>query len=74
MKEMDLCLLSLFYQDCNIFLFKLLGNRILSVVLYTDRCETWSLVLRGECKFREFENKDLRRIFGSKKLRNKLIR
>jgi len=32
------------------------------VVLYG--CETWSLTLRGESRFREFENRVLRRIFG----------
>jgi len=37
---------------------------ILSVVLYG--CETWSLTLREERRLRVFENKVLRRIFGSK--------
>jgi hypothetical protein len=35
------------------------------VVLYG--CETWSLTLREEHKLRVFENKVLRRIFGSKR-------
>jgi hypothetical protein len=34
------------------------------VVLYG--CETWSLILREECRLRAFENRVLRRIFGSK--------
>ena len=36
---------------------------ILSVVLYG--CETWSLKLREERRLRVFENRVLRRIFGS---------
>jgi hypothetical protein len=38
---------------------------ILPVVLYG--CETWSLTLRKEHRLREFENRVLRRIFGSKR-------
>jgi hypothetical protein len=38
---------------------------ILPVVLYG--CETWSLTLREEHRLRVFENRVLRRIFGSKK-------
>jgi hypothetical protein len=38
---------------------------ILSVVLYV--CETWSLTVRDEHRVRVFENRVLRRIFGSKK-------
>jgi len=30
-------------------------------------CETWSLILREECGLRVFENRVLRRIFGSKR-------
>jgi hypothetical protein len=41
---------------------------ILPVVLYG--CETWSLILREECRLRVFENKLLRRIFGPERLRN----
>jgi hypothetical protein len=38
---------------------------ILPVVFYG--CETWSHTLREECRLRVFENKVLRRIFGSKR-------
>jgi hypothetical protein len=38
---------------------------ILPVVLYG--CETWSLTLREEHRFRVFENRVLRRIFGPKR-------
>jgi hypothetical protein len=38
---------------------------ILPVVLYG--CETWSLSLREEHRLRVFENRVLRRIFGSKR-------
>jgi hypothetical protein len=38
---------------------------ILPVVLYG--CETWSLTLREEHRLRVFENRVLRRIFGSKR-------
>jgi hypothetical protein len=38
---------------------------ILPVVLYG--CKTWSLTLREECRLRVFENRVLRRIFGSKR-------
>ena len=41
---------------------------ILPVVLYG--CETWSLTLREECRLRVFENRILRRIFGSKRDEN----
>jgi len=37
---------------------------ILPVVLYG--CETWSLKFREESRLRVFENRVLRRIFGSK--------
>jgi hypothetical protein len=30
-------------------------------------CETWSLILREERRLRVFENRMLRRIFGSKR-------
>jgi hypothetical protein len=43
---------------------------ILSVVLYG--CESWSLTLREERRLRVFENRVLRRIFGSQ--RDELIR
>ena len=38
---------------------------ILIVVLYD--CETWSLTLREEQRFRVFKNKVLRKIFGTKR-------
>ena len=41
---------------------------ILPVVLYG--CETWSLALREESRLRVFENRILRRIFGSKRDEN----
>ena len=37
---------------------------IMPVVLYG--CKTWSLTLREECRLRIFQNRILRRIFGSK--------
>ena len=44
---------------------KICRTIILPVVLYG--CETWSLTLRDEHRLRVFENRVLRRIFGSKK-------
>jgi hypothetical protein len=44
---------------------KIYRNIILPVVLYG--CETWSLTLREEHRLRVFENRVLRRIFGSKR-------
>jgi hypothetical protein len=38
---------------------------ILPVILYG--CETWSVTLKEEHKLRVFENRVLRRIFGTKK-------
>jgi len=38
---------------------------ILPVVLYG--CETWSLILREECRLRVFENRVPRRLFGPKR-------
>jgi hypothetical protein len=32
-----------------------------------NKCETWSLTLREECRLRVFENRVLRRIFGLKR-------
>jgi len=37
---------------------------ILSVALYG--CEAWSLTLKKECKLMFYENRVLRKIFGSK--------
>jgi len=39
-------------------------NTVLSVVLYG--CETWSLTLRKGRRLRVFENRVLRRVFGTK--------
>ena len=44
---------------------KIYRTIILSVVLYG--CETWSLTLREERRLRVFENRVLRRVFGSKR-------
>jgi hypothetical protein len=44
---------------------KIYKTLILPVVLYG--CETWSLTVREEHKLRMFENRVLRRIFGSKR-------
>ena len=44
---------------------KIYRTIILPVVLYG--CETWSLTLREERRLRVFENRVLRRVFGSKK-------
>jgi hypothetical protein len=38
---------------------------IILLVLYG--CETWLIALREECRMRVFENRMLRRIFGSKR-------
>jgi hypothetical protein len=46
------------------FMYEVYKIIILLVVLY--RCETWSLLLR-EHRVRVFENRVLRRIFGSKR-------
>ena len=43
---------------------KVCRTEIFSVVLYG--CETWSLTLRKERRLRVFENRVLRRIFGSR--------
>jgi hypothetical protein len=43
---------------------KIYKTIIVPVVLYV--CETWSLTLREEHRLRVFENRVLRRIFGSK--------
>jgi hypothetical protein len=44
---------------------KIYKTIILPVVLYG--CETWSLTLREEHRLKVFENRVLRRIFGSKR-------
>jgi hypothetical protein len=45
---------------------KIYRTIILPVVLYG--CETWSLTLREESRLRMFENRVLRRIFGTLRL------
>ena len=47
------------------FKIKIYRTIILPVVLYG--CETWSLTLREERKLRVFENRVLKRIFGSRR-------
>jgi hypothetical protein len=37
------------------------------VYVVLNGCETWSLTPREECRLRVFENRVLRRIFGSKR-------
>jgi hypothetical protein len=44
---------------------KIYKTVILPVVLYG--CETWSLISREEHRLRVFENRALRRIFGTKR-------
>ena len=44
---------------------KIYRTIILPVVLYG--CKTWSLTLREERRLRVFENRVLRRVFGSKR-------
>jgi hypothetical protein len=52
----------LLFKNIKIKIYKTI---ILPVVLYG--CETWSLTLREEHRQRVFENRVLRRIFGSKR-------
>ena len=47
------------------FRHKIYRTIILPVVLYG--CETWSLTLKEERRLRVFENRVLRRVFGSKR-------
>ena len=49
-------------------MYSLVEAIILPVVLYG--CEAWSLTLREGCRLRVFENRILRRIFGSKRDEN----
>jgi hypothetical protein len=44
---------------------KIYRNILLSVVLYG--CDTWSLTLRDDRRVKVFENRVLRKIFGSKR-------
>ena len=53
---------SLLYKHRKIKIYRTI---ILPVVLYG--CETWSLTLKEERRLRVFENKMLKRIFGSKR-------
>ena len=53
---------SLLNKNLKIQMYKTI---ILPVVLYGR--ENWSLTLREECRLRVFENRLLRRIFGSKR-------
>ena len=52
----------LLYKNLKIEVYKTI---ILPVVLYG--CEAWRLALREECRLRVFENRILRRMFGSKR-------
>jgi len=65
---------SCYYSVQNLLSFRLLSKNlkikiyrtiIMPVVLYG--CETWSLTLREERRMRVFENRVLRRVFGSKR-------
>ena len=47
---------------------KIYKTIILPVVIYG--CETWSLILKEECRLRVFQNRILRRIFGPKRNEN----
>ena len=53
---------SLLSKNLNIKIYRII---ILPVLLYG--CETWSLTLREEHRLRVFENRVLRRIFGSRR-------
>ena len=48
---------------------KIYKTIILPVMLFG--CETWSLTLREACRLRVFQNRILRRIFGSKRDENR---
>jgi hypothetical protein len=41
--------------------------RIISLLLVSQGCETWSLTLRGGCRIRLFEKRALRAVFGQKR-------
>jgi hypothetical protein len=51
------------YLNIVIHIIRIYKSIILPVVLYG--CETWSLTLREEHRLRVFENRVLRRIFGT---------
>jgi len=42
-------------------------RRFVTLTVILCGCETWSLILREECRLMVFENSVLRRISGSKK-------
>jgi hypothetical protein len=56
------CLTALLSKNLKIKIYRII---ILPVVLYG--CETWSLILREERRLRVFENRVLRRMFGSRR-------
>ena len=56
------------YINSSLEKIKIYKTIILPVVLYG--CEAWSLTLREECRLRVFENRILRRIFGTKRDEN----
>jgi hypothetical protein len=61
--------------QCRIFCLlvcylKIKKNKIYRTIILPallNVCETWLLILREECRLREFENTVLRRIFGPKR-------
>ena len=53
------------YINSSLEKIKIYKTIILPVVLYG--CEAWSLTLREECRLRVFENRILRRMFGTKR-------
>jgi hypothetical protein len=57
----DECVRIYYPKNVNV---KIYTNIILLVVLYG--CETWSIILREECRSMVFENRVLWRIFGRK--------
>ena len=70
LKSGNVCYYSVQNLSSSSFLSKTIKGKIyriviLPVVLYG--CETWSLTLREERRLRVFENRVLRRIFGSKR-------
>jgi hypothetical protein len=52
---------------CKNIKIKFYKTLILPVVLYG--CETWSLILREEHRLKVYQNRELRRIFGSKRMK-----
>ena len=41
--------------------------RVFMLIIVIHGCETWSSTLREECRLRVFENRVLRRMFGSRR-------